>query len=77
MGQPTLSRAAIFVSASCQCRQAVVRSQPSSLLICFQGTRAARDQTSLRSSVPIQRTQSKVCSSRAIAAAEGRMRGGS
>jgi hypothetical protein len=50
----------------------VVRSKPSSPLICFHGTRAARDQTSLRSAASIQSTQSKVCSSRVIAAANGR-----
>jgi hypothetical protein len=48
------SRAAILVSASCQRRQAVVRSQPSSPLICFHGMRAAPDQTSLRSASSLQ-----------------------
>src|SRR5690606_13005823 len=71
------NRAAIFVSASCQRRHAVVRSQPCSWLMSFQGTRAARFQTSLRSSSSIQSTQSKVRSSRVIAAAEGHTRIGS
>lgn len=74
---PTFSRAAILVSASCQRRHSVVRSQPRSPLICFHGTRAARDLTSLRSTALIQSTQLKVCSSRVIAAAEGQTRMGS
>src|SRR5690606_1067266 len=59
-----------------QRRQAVVRSQPSSPLICFHGTRAARDHTSLRSASSIHSTQSEVCSSRVIAAADGQTRMG-
>ncbi len=70
----TFSRVAILVSASCHRRHAVVRSTPNSPLICFQSTRAARDQTSLRSGPSIQSTQSKVCSSRVIAAADGQTR---
>ena len=68
------SRAAILVSASCHRRHAVVRSQPNSPLICFHGTRAARDQTSLRSASSIHSTQSDVCSSRVMADADGQTR---